>query len=427
MTLYKVIIPCLLAAALFFINCPVFSQQAKVIELRSADTLKGKIINGEEVRELIGNVHFVQIARDGLVHVWCDRAIRFMIQNRIELFGSVKIVRDSVTIRSNEGIYDGNSRSMEGRNGVKLERGRTVLTASNGKYFVDDKLSHFTGNVVLVDTSSVITSDEMYYYETETRSIAIGNVHVYEKENAINIYGDSLIHIEQKKITLALKQPRLVRIDTTDDNTIDTLVVKSRMMKSIQDSVERFIGIDSVQIVRGTLAARCGIATYYVKDDFIDLGTDPVIWSAENQVTGDSIRVTMEEKNLRTLHVKHHAMVVSRVDSLFPGRFNQLTGRELTMFFRTNKLVKVDVLRNATSLYYLFDNMEPNGLNKSSGDYIYIDFLNNEVDRIKVVGGVIGQYFPEKMIFGREYDYNLDGFKLYRNRPKRQGLFITSK
>jgi len=37
-----------------------------------------------------------------------------------------------------------------------------------------------------------------------------------------------------------------------------------------------------------------------------------------------------------------------------------------------------------------------NGVNKSSGDRILIDFIGNEVDRIKVIRGVQGQYFPEK-------------------------------
>ena len=58
------------------------AQQSKIIDLRSADTLKVKTINHEEVRELVGHVFFVQIATEGgLVKVWCDRALRFMTQN----------------------------------------------------------------------------------------------------------------------------------------------------------------------------------------------------------------------------------------------------------------------------------------------------------------------------------------------------------
>ena len=404
------------------------AQQSKIIDLRSADTLKVKTINHEEVRELVGHVFFVQIATEGgLVKVWCDRALRFMTQNKIDLYGNVKVVRDSVTIRSNEGVYYVERRMMEGKNGVQLDRGRTTLTSQNAEYFVDEKRSHFTGDVMLVDTSTTITCNEMHYFETETRSVAIGNVHVFENTNGVDIYGDSLIHIELKKFTRVLKQPRLVKIDTTTNGMIDTMVVVSNEMQSLQDSTDRFIAIDHVQLVKGGLSARCGKATFFVKSDLMTLETHPIIWSDENQITGDSIRIRLEDKRIRSMWAKNRAMAISRVDTALPNRFNQLTGKELTMYFRANKLEQVDVKKNATSLYYLFDNKEPNGANKSSGDRIFIDFVNDDVDRIKIVGGVEGQYLPEKMILKHEMDYNLDGFRWYENRPKRQDVHIISE
>jgi lipopolysaccharide export system protein LptA len=413
------------------ILCPAnlsFAQQSKVIELRSADRMEGKTINDEPVRELIGGVHFVQIAAEGgLVKVWCDRALRFLKQNKMELFGNVKVIRDSAVIRSKEGVYYGDRRMMEGKKGVQLTRGKTILTAENGEYFVDEKRSHFTTNVVLIDSSSIITCDEMNYFEPETRSVAIRNVHVFDKVNKTNIYGDSLIHIEQQKYTLVLKSPRLVKIDTSSTGAIDTMVVISREMQSVQDSTDHFTAIDSVQMVKGDMSARCGMATYYPKKDIIALQTHPIIWSADNQITGDSIRVKMEDNRLHSLWVKNRAMAISKVDTALLNRYNQLTGRELTMYFDANKLEQVDAQKNAISLYYLFDDKKPNGVNKSSGDRIFIDFIDGEVDRIKIVGGVQGQYFPEKMIFNRELDYNLDGFRLYLNQPIRQGEYIISE
>jgi lipopolysaccharide export system protein LptA len=324
-------------------------------------------------------------------------------------------------------VYYADLRMMEGQNGVELERGKTLLTAENGKYFIDEKRSLFWDNVVLIDTSSRITCNVLNYFEAETRSVATGNVHVIENVNAVNIYGDSLIHLEQQKFTLVLKQPRLVKIDTSATGMIDTMVVVSKIMQSFQDTTDRFVAIDSVCMVKSDMSSRCGTATYFVKKDIIALQTHPIIWNGESQITGDSIRVLMEDNKLRSLWVKNRAMAISRVDTTLPNRFNQLTGRELTMYFRADKLEQVDVQKNATSLYYLFDNNEPNGVNKSSGDRILIDFIESEVDRIKVVGGVQGQYFPEKIIFNRESEYNLDGFRLYTNRPKRQGVNIISE
>jgi lipopolysaccharide export system protein LptA len=408
-----------------FVLPPLYSQQSKIIELRSADRLEGKMIDNEEVRDLIGKVHFVQTTSEGsLVKVWCDRALRFMKQNKIELYGNVKVIRDSITIRAKEGVYHGDQKRMEGKKGVQLLRGKSVLTAVNGVYYVEENRAHFLENVILIDTSSIITSNEMFYFEQERQSIAIGNVHVFETANAVHIYGDSLVYLEQQKTTYVYKKPRLVKIDTSSSGIIDTMVVISQLMQSIRDTIDRFVAVDKVQMVKGDMAARCGEATFYAKKDVIDMQDKPVIWSEENQVTADSIRIRMKDQKLQSLWAKHRSMVVSQADTAFPNRYNQLTGRELTMYFHVNKLKQVDVQKNASSLYYLYDNNAPNGMNKSSGDRIIIDFIDGQVDQIKVIGGIQGQYFPEKMILNREPEYNLDGFKLYTNRPKRFGSNI---
>ncbi len=418
-----------LLAAVSLILClgaSVRAQTGKVIELRSAKQLIGRVMNGEPVRELIGDVHFVQVTSTGqLVRVWCDRGLQFLSQNRIELSGHVRIARDSVTITSPDGMYDGNTRRMESRNGVRLERGATVLTAQFGEDFADEKRSHFSGDVRLVDSGSVITCRDMSYFEDEARSVAVGNVHVVETANRTEIYGDSLVHRERERSTIVLRQPRLVKVDTSAAGVIDTMVVASRVMHSYQDSLERFIAQDSVRMVRGDMAAECGLATMWPKADSIALRTHPIVWSAENQITGDSMVIHLKDRRIRRLTVMGHAMAISRADSIRRRRFDQLSGRAMTLWFGGNRLERVDVERNATSLYYLSDANGPNGVNKASGDRILILFVNGNVDQLKILGGVQGQYFPESMITGREQEYNLDGFLWRERRPIRQGLQVV--
>jgi hypothetical protein len=75
----------------------------------------------------------------------------------------------------------------------------------------------------------------------------------------------------------------------------------------------------------------------------------------------------------------------------------------------------------------LYDKDKPDGANKSSGDRITMNFLDGKIDRIKIVGGVLGQYFPEKMLEDHESQYNLDGFKWFTIRPRRNKLTILDQ
>ncbi|MGH2568619.1 MAG: OstA-like protein [Bacteroidota bacterium] len=410
-----------LCVLLFMMGVSQADCQSTLIELKQADSLHGREIGEEKVQELIGNVHFVQIASTGeVIKVWCDRALRYLTQNKVELFGNVQLVRDSVVLRAPEGIYWGNDKRAEMRRGVTLRRGSMVLTSREGEYFSEEKRAYFSGDVIAADSASTTLSDALTYFESDERSIAVGNVRVLNPGNAVTVYGDSLVHFDKIKYTIVPKNPRLVQVDTTADGTIDTLLVVSKLMEAYRDPADRFIATDSVLLVRTDLAARCERATFYTKQDRIILERQPVVWYGQNQVTGDSMVVTLRDRKLNSVYVRGRAMAVSMSDSLHTSRFDQLIGRELTLHFADQKLERIKAERNAISLYYLFEEDRPNGANKASGDRIRIDFLDGKVDNITIVGGVEGQYFPENMLNNREQHYNLDGFRWIELRPKRR-------
>ncbi len=417
------ILACLLLGAMS--PQPLRAQESNRIELVSANLMVG---SGKEIRKWIGHVYFIQRMTSGQkVHLWCDSATQYITENRVELFGHVKIVRDTTTITSDFGKYFGNDRRAEVSSNVRLVRGESVLTSSYGQYFVDEKRSHFSDNVHLVDSTSSITCTELTYFENLGRSVAVGNVQVVNLANAVTILGDSLVHVDSTKYSIVPKNPRLIQIDTSSSGAIDTLVVISKTMESYQDSTERFVATDSVAMARGELSSRSGRTTYYVKKDLIILQRHPVVWQEMNEIMGDSIDVRLQDKRLRTVHVSGHAVAVSRSDSVYRVRYNQLTGREITMRFANDQLDSVLVNTTATSLYYLYDQNKPDGANKSSGDLIYINFLDGKIARIKIVGGVQGQYFPEKMLANHESQYNLDGFRWFEVRPRRHLLTIVDE
>jgi lipopolysaccharide export system protein LptA len=73
-----------------FAIAKIWSQQDdKVIFLHHADSLLGRTVDGQNIRELIGNVEFSQ----GNVVVNCDKAIQYFKPEQINLFGNVIVFR----------------------------------------------------------------------------------------------------------------------------------------------------------------------------------------------------------------------------------------------------------------------------------------------------------------------------------------------
>lgn len=399
---------------LFFLTSLAISQKSELVVLQNADIFAGKRLeNGEDVRELTGNVRFKQ----GNTNVWCDKAIQFLDRNEIELLGSVKIVRDTVTLTAKKGRYFGNTRKADGEGNVKLSTSNVTLYADVGTYFLDDGKAFFQRNVKVIDSSSIIYSEQLTYFEKQRRSESMLNVKIVNQQDHITMFGDHLIHSDSTRYSRMTERPRLIQIDTSADGTIDTLAVKSIVMESFDDSTKRLILQDSVVIVRGELSARSGLVNFFRSDDRIELYNSPIVWYQENQVTGDTITLNLEKNKLKFATVSTRAFVLSQSDSLYPKRYNQLTGRSIRMRFKENKLEETIVDRNAISLYFLYGDSAGNGVNKTSGDTITMHFDSGKPNTIHVLKGIEGEYYPENLLLQNESKYNLDGFMLRKDKP----------
>ncbi len=381
--------------------------------LEHADSLVGKVINGEQARELIGNVRMTQ--ED--VRVTCNSATQFLRTGMVFLSGNVVVKDDSVVMRAPRGSYDPNLRKAEGHDGVSLDDGKVLLLAREGEYYVNEKRAFFRTEVIVREAGSTILSDSLTYYRLETRSVAEGNVRVHDSAQDLVIAGSRLEHWSTRGFSRMTGEPALVQIDTAADGQPDTLLVRSRVMESYRTGERKLLAIDSVRIVRSDLSAIAGQATFFPDGDSIALRTEPVVWYEQNQVTGDSINVYLQEHQLDRVDVQGEAFGSSRIDTAGVIRFDQLSGETMNMEFSERKLSRVTLDHRATSVYHLFEDTLANGLNRTSGDRIVMEFDSGKVASITVIGGVEGEYVPENILMGNESSYHLPGFLWRDDRP----------
>lgn len=413
---------------LMMLSVPTFGQRDKdVIVLEHADSLVGMEINGERARELIGHVRF----RQGTTMVNCERATQYLTSNKVSFDGVVEVHDDTLRMVGQRGMYYGDTKVAEAFDRVMLEDRTTVLRAAYGKYFIKEKKAYFKTNVFVEDTTSELTADELTYFREEEKSIAIGHVKVVNAKNNITILGNHFENFKKEKYSKVTEQPKVIQIDTSGGKS-DTLLVTSVIMESYQDSLERLVATDSVKIIRSGLAAEAGVSIYLTNRDSIVLNRSPIVWYTtekleDNQVSGDSIAIKLKKRKLETVYVRGRAFAISNTDTAYPKRFNQMSGREIILHFANDKIQQIRVNTTATSLYYLFEKRKGNGMNKTTGDRVVMSFVDGKMDKINVIAGVEGQYFPEKLVKGRESEYNLQGFNWRENRPGREQQQVESK
>jgi lipopolysaccharide export system protein LptA len=141
----------------------LFAQTEEKVFLERADELVGESEKG--IKKVIGNVVFRQ---KGTV-LYCDSAYQDVAANALETFGHVRIVQgDSVTITGDKGYYDGNTRQAKMRGNVVLVDKTMTLYTEQLDYDMNASLAYYFGGGRIIDGENTLTSQKGYY-DTRTK------------------------------------------------------------------------------------------------------------------------------------------------------------------------------------------------------------------------------------------------------------------
>jgi hypothetical protein len=145
-----------------------------------------------------------------------------------------------------------------------------------------------------------------------------------------------------------------------------------------------------------------------------------VTWFEGSQVWGDSIRVRSHRRSLDTVFVRGSAFAAQRDTTL--DRIQQLTGRDLTAFFRSDSLRRIVAQPNAQAIRFLSkEDGSLQGAAQASADSIVLRFRDGAMKRTSIKGGVQSTYYrsPETI----PDPFELPGFQWTPDRtPTKAGL-----
>jgi len=154
---------------------------------------------------------------------------------------------------------------------------------------------------------------------------------------------------------------------------------------------------------------------YSAKDSVFKLFTEPVLWTGNTQVTGDTIYLHTKNRKPELLQVFENGMTIEKSG---PEMYNQVRGNRLFGYFVDGNMDRMQAKGNAESIYYVTDeDSAVVGINKVVGDIIEFRFLNKELNRVVVIGDPTGTMVP--VLQATEQDKILRDFKwLESRRPK---------
>ncbi len=386
-----------------------------------------------------------------------------------------KVVTDSSVLTSQEGYYYGETRDVYFKKNVVLVNPSynvtadtllyntytnvatftvpTVIKAANkkriltsgGYYDMKNKVAYFNKRPHIEDSTTILDANEVISVDSTQQSEASGNVVYKDTAQGVTIFSNNLKSNGKLSSVLATQQPIMVIKQDQDSiyMAADTFfsarlssLRKYRNVPVILDSLPLNDSIrlnDSATAKNDSARDRYFEAYYHVKiysdslqavgdslfytseDSAFRLFKNPVVWSRESQVTGDTIYLFTQNKKPKRMYAYENALSIQQVG---PNYYNQVKGRTLNAYFVNGDIDHVRTQGNSESIYYGQDDSSKFiGVNRATADVIDMYFVNREAQRVVFRNNLEGTTYPMRQM--NPDDMRLRGFEwLDDRRPK---------
>lgn len=390
-----------------------------------------------------------------------------------------KLVDKKTTLTSKEGYYYGDTKDVIFKNKVHMVDPDTKIDTDTLQYNTNTKIATFTSPSTIYNESRIIhtkdgffdsknkrgtlhqrsiiddstytfTADDMVFDDSTGLSEFSGNAVYRSKDTAegYDLIANNIKTNKKKSAMLATQKPILLIKQGKDSIFVsaDTLytaklsdLLKTRKVPVVRDTTFKRPVLDTlsdkekadedsthdkfieafyhVRIYSDSLQAVGDSLFYSLQDSVFRLFKEPIAWSKDNQINGDTLYLYLKNKKPERLLVFENAMALSKADSS-ANFYNQMKGTMIRAEFEDGQINFMQARGNAENVYYgLDENKHFTGVNKSEAEMIDISFEDNKPKKIVWRNNLTGNAYPMRQV--NHEDLKLRNFKwLEEKRPK---------
>lgn len=298
----------------------------------------------------------------------------------------------------------------------------TIFT-DRGLYNTEADVSILYGNVQLLGEKQQLFADSIYYDQTLKYGKAWNNARFVDTVNHFIVMGNYLEHHEKGGTSIATDSNLLIYIDENHDSLYlhcDTLKVDF----DTASNPTLFRAYFHTKFKHKDLQGACDSIVYNVEDSLLVMYYNPVCWTDNYQLSGDTVRFTILDSIHSTIELCKSGFIVG---SLFEDtEFNQIKGLNIKGFLEDKNLQRVDIVGNAECVYYIQEEDSTLiGINTSITSEMRIYLDSNHIQQIRYFDAPNGQVYPDEKM--EDKNRKLLGFRwldLYRPR-KPEDLYVN--
>lgn len=328
---------------------------------------------------------------------------------------SVVLTNPDYVIESDTLIYHSNSRTSFFHGPTTITSDSSFIYCENGIYNTILDVAQFEKNAYLYDENKYLTGDSLYYEKKDEYGEAYGCVFIHDTVENYVITGDYGEYKGSTDSAFVTLDPVYSVVQDADTLHIHGDTLLSTIRKDSLQSYRLVQVFHGVKFFKSDMQGMCDSLTYATLDSMFRMYYNPIVWNDSNQITGDTIYLTLKNDKLDSLKVYSNSFILSHIES---DKHNQIKGRKMFGKFYDNKLRRVLVNGNGQSIYYpKNDKEEYIGMNKSISSNILIKLKDSQVDEIGYLNKPDSKLYPMDKLPAA--DKQLEGFNpRFALRPK---------
>lgn len=317
----------------------------------------------------------------------------YVTQKKFQFLTAVTITNPTYVIKSNHLDYYSNSGHSYLLGPSTITSKANYIYTEKGFYDTKKNLAHFLNKSYIKYNDRLIKGDSLYYDRNKEFASATRNVKITDSINRGIVKGH-YAEIYKKQDSMFVTK-RALAVNFVENDSV--YIHGKKLMVTGKEGNRIIRAFNNVRFYKTDMSGKCDSIHSSTKTALTKLIGNPILWNAENQITGDNMHLIGDSKTekLDSLKVLNNTFIVSK-DTLGTG-FNQVKGQNLFGKFKEGKLHDVDIIKNTEVIYYMRnDDNELIGINKNKSSKINIVFDKNTIETITFFKEVDGDIFPEK-------------------------------
>lgn len=308
----------------------------------SADALD---YNVKEHRASYGSGARIESRRDG--NILTSRKGVYDAAVRVFTFS------DSVRITGPNGVITGDSLRYATSSGTAeflgptwITQGDTRMYCERGSYHTRTGKGRFTRAGRIESKGQCLTGDSLHYDRGVEQGDGWGHVTLTDTANRLTVRGQRGTHAQATGRSMMTGRAELVMAMGTD-----SLFLHADTLYGMHDQAggRRVLARRNVRFFKPDMQGVCDTMSYASSDSLIRLNGHPFLWSMQDQMSGDTMRIQLAHGRAQTLYVLGNAFLISKADS---SRFNQVSGSTMTGRFSGDELKQLFAEGNARTVYF---------------------------------------------------------------------------